>query len=51
MTAEMIAYECRWNQDKICTNADSPMFCDFCIVQDTPDVCKHEDRYELTYAE
>ena len=51
MTTEMIAYECRWNQDEICTNADCPMCCDFCPVPDTSDVCKHEDRHELTYAE
>ena len=33
------------------TDADCPMCCDFCPVPDTSDVCKHEDRHELTYAE
>ena len=51
MAAEMIAYECRWNQDEICTNADCPMCCDFCPVPDDPGVCKHEDRREVMYAE
>lgn len=41
----MTAYECRWNQDEFCTNANCPMRGDYCPVPDTPDVCKHEVRY------
>lgn len=47
MTAEMVAHECRWNRDEFCTNANCPMRGDYCPVPDTPDVCKHEDRYDI----
>ena len=47
----MTAYECRWNQDEFCTNANCPMRGDYGPVPDTPGVCKHEVRYELTCAE
>lgn len=47
----MTAYECRWNQDEFCTNADCPMCCDFCPVPDDQGVCKHEDRRKVEYGE
>lgn len=47
----MTAYECKWDQDEICTNADCPMCCGFCPVPDTSGVCKHEDRHKVEYGE
>ena len=42
---------CKWCESEVCTNADCPCAADYCPVPDTPDVCKHEDRYKLTCAE
>lgn len=47
----MTVYECRWDQDEFCTNADCPMCCDFCPVPDNSGVCKYEDRHKVEYGE
>ena len=36
--------DCKYCQDEICVNADSPMCCDFCHVPDIPAVRRSEER-------
>lgn len=37
---------CKWmnSETEVCVNDACPMYCDFCPVVDTPDVCRYEDR-------
>ena len=36
--------DCKYCQDEICVNADCPMCCYYCPVEDVPGVCRFEDR-------
>lgn len=45
----MTDMECKWCQDEICVNDQSPMRADYCPVPDTPDVCRYEEREKAGY--
>ena len=36
--------DCKWMQDEVCVNANSPMCAEYCPVPDVDGVCRHEDR-------
>ena len=40
--------KCKWEQDEVCVNADCPVCADFCPVEDTPGVCRFEERGKRT---